>query len=74
MIKVFTTKTCAYCPSVKKYLSMKGKKYQEIDVTEDLNLIKPASKVSGLYTVPQVMFENGKVVVGLNYAALADNL
>lgn len=70
MTKVFTTKTCAYCPSVKKYLKSFNHEYEEVDCTEDLNLIKEVSNITGVYSTPQTLFDNGFTVVGLNYAKL----
>ena len=69
-IELYTTKTCVYCPSVKKYLKSKGKDYIEIDITEDVKLIKPASDISGVFTVPQTK-KGDTVVVGLNYMKLS---
>ncbi len=74
MIKVFTTNKCAYCPSVKKYLDMKGAAYEVIDVTDEPKLIEEASHISNVYSVPQTLFPNGKVVVGPNMGQLAEQL
>ena len=32
-ITIFTTKTCAYCPMVKKYLTAKGLQYDEVNLS-----------------------------------------
>lgn len=72
--KMFTTRDCRYCPSIKKFLRGKGVEYEEIDVTDDLSLIRPASEKSGMHTVPQVLFPNGTVVVGVNIAKLTKEI
>lgn len=68
--QLFTTATCSKCPAMKKFLAMKGVEYEIVDCTDDVNLIKPASDLSGVFTVPQ--FKVGdKVVVGLDYGKAA---
>lgn len=67
---LYTTDTCAYCPGVKKFLKAKGIPYEEVNVTEDVKLLKPASDVSGMFTVPQLLTEDGKVIVGPKWAEL----
>lgn len=69
-MKLFTTKTCAYCPMVKKYLDMKGIKYEVVDTTDDPQLLREASDISGQVTVPQLLHE-GEVIVGYNLPRLA---
>ena len=76
-VKVFTTQTCSYCPSVKKYLDMKKVDYEIVDVTTDIDLIKEASSHSGAFTVPQTLFQTETekmVVVGPNYGSLAKGI
>lgn len=36
MITVYTTKTCAYCPMVKRYLTLKGIEFEAVDLTDEL--------------------------------------
>ena len=72
-VRVFSTATCAYCPSVKKYLDNKGIKYEVIDCTDDVRQLEPASEVSGVFTVTQTKIGH-EVIVGLNYGKLAESL
>lgn len=72
-VRVFSTADCKFCPSVKKYLDNKGIKYEVIDCTDDVRQLEPASEVSNMFTVPQTKIGH-EVVVGLNYAKLADTL
>jgi glutaredoxin len=52
MITVYTTKTCAYCPQVKKFLTLKGVEYEEHDVTNDQPMRMALHKSTGAMTVP----------------------
>ena len=59
---VYTTKTCAYCPMVKKYLTYKGIKYTEKDA-EQPEIRDEAIKLSGAMTVPITVIDD-QVIVG----------
>jgi len=63
MITVYTTKTCAYCPMVKKYLDLKKVEYREIDVTEDNQAREMIFKKYGYRTVP-ITVKGDRVVAG----------
>lgn len=52
MITVYTTKTCAYCPMVKRYLDAKNVEYEAVDVTDNSELRDEVIKKSGFTTVP----------------------
>lgn len=67
---IYTTKTCAYCGGVKKWLDSKGVEYTEKNA-EDMDVLREVLKLSGVATVPQTVI-NGKVIVGPNYGALAE--
>lgn len=74
-ITIFTTKTCAYCPMVKKYLAAKGYSYDEINLDEEPHRQQEALALSGALTVPVTVIEkhddSKEVVVGYNLAKLA---
>ena len=75
-ITIFTTNTCAYCGMVKKFLDMKGHKYNVINLDEHPERNQEAFEVSnGALTVPITVVtktDNSKeVVVGYNLAKLA---
>lgn len=63
---LFTSPTCAYCPSVKKFLDRLGVKYEIRDITETPEDVKVLYSVSGRTAVPTLWTDKG-VVVGLNY-------
>lgn len=73
MLTVYTTKTCAYCPMVKKYLTMKNVQYKEVDVTEDVNVRQELQDKTGMFTVPVTSY-GSDFVVGWNPAKLSELL
>ncbi len=74
-ITVFTTKTCAYCPMIKKYLSAKGMEYEEVNLDEQPHRQQEALAISGAMTVPVTVVtkqdNSREVVVGYNLSKLA---
>lgn len=74
-ITIFTTKTCAYCPMVKKYLAAKGFTYDEVNLDDEPQRRQEALAISGAMTVPVTVVtrqdESQHVVVGYNLAKLA---
>jgi len=70
MITVYTTKTCSYCPMVKKYLTLKNVDYNTVDVTEDPQMREQLFKKTGMMSVPVTTSENS-FVVGFKPAELA---
>jgi glutaredoxin len=69
MLKIYTTNTCAYCVMVKRFLDMKGKKYEIINLDEQPEKQAEAFALSGALTVP--VTTNGRsVVVGWNPSKL----
>jgi glutaredoxin 3 len=69
-ITIYTTNTCAYCGMVKKYLTSKGKSYEEVNLTESPERQAEAFALSGALTVPVTVIRSGEssqeVVVGWN--------
>lgn len=73
MLKIYTTNSCAYCVMVKKFLTMKGKEFEVINLDERPELQAEAYALSGALTVP--VTTNGKsVVVGWNPSKLVSML
>lgn len=75
-ITIFTTNTCSYCAMVKKYLDMKGQKYDVVNLDEHPERNQEALEVSGgALTVPITVItkqdDTKQVVVGYNLAQLA---
>lgn len=74
-ITIFTTNTCAYCVMVKKWLSSKGLKYEEVNLDTTPERQSEAYELSGQLTVPITVVtkedDSKQVVIGYNLAQLA---
>jgi glutaredoxin len=64
--KLYTTKTCAYCPQVKKLLGAKNKEFETIDVTDSYEQRLELQQKYNAMTVPVLVREDGEYMVGLN--------
>lgn len=69
MITVFTTDQCAYCPMVKKFLTMKGKKYTVVDIGSNPEMREYLFKKTGAMTVPITQIDD-EFIIGWNPAKL----
>ena len=65
MIKVYSTPTCTYCVTLKKFLDEKGIKYEAVDVSQDEKDLQEMVDKSGQMGVPVVDID-GQIVVGFN--------
>ena len=65
MIKVFSTKMCPYCVTLKEFLKQHDIKFEDIDVSEDLKAQEEMIKKSGQMGVPVVDID-GEIVVGFD--------
>jgi len=75
-ITIFTTNTCSYCAMVKRFLDLKGQKYDVVNLDEHPERNQEALDVSGgALTVPITVItkqdDTQEVVVGYNLARLA---
>ena len=74
-ITIFTTNTCSYCAMVKRFLDMKGMKYEVINLDEHPERQAEAISMSGALTVPITIVtkqdDSQEVVVGYNLSRLA---
>ena len=74
-ITIFTTNTCSYCVMVKRFLDMKGKAYQVVNLDDNPERQAEALELSGALTVPITVVtkqdDSKEVVVGYNLAKLA---
>lgn len=74
-ITIYTTNNCAYCGMVKKFLTMKGQNYDEVNIEEDPTRQREAMEASGALTVPVTVItkQDGSkdVTVGFNAGKLA---
>jgi len=65
MVKVYSTPTCPYCVTLKKFLKEKGIDFADIDVSSDENELKEMIEKFGQMGVPVVDID-GEIVVGFN--------
>jgi glutaredoxin 3 len=63
-VEVYTTSYCPFCTRAKALLNRKGVEFDEIDVTDDLDLReKMVKRAGGRRTVPEI-FINDRIVGG----------
>lgn len=70
MITVFTTTQCAYCAMVKKYLTMKGKEFNVVNLDDDPEARQALMDKTGASTVP-ITQVNDEYIIGWNPARMA---
>ena len=74
-ITIFTTNTCSYCGMVKRFLDMKGLKYDVVNLDDSPERQAEALSMSGALTVPITVVtkedNSQEVVVGYNLSRLA---
>jgi glutaredoxin len=71
---VYTSKTCAPCSSLKKFLDHKGVEYRLLDIDEDPVHAHTVLKLTGTLTVPVTVIEGHPPITGLNYSGIAKAL
>ncbi len=64
-VTVYTTPTCSWCNTLKRYFQEKGIRYREVDVSKDQKAAEAMVKRSGQQGVPQTDI-NGQMVVGFD--------
>ncbi len=62
---LFTTPSCSYCRTAKKYLRQRGIRFKDVDVSKDQRAAKDMVRKSGQQGVP-VIDIGGKVIVGFD--------
>jgi glutaredoxin 3 len=74
-ITIYTTSTCAYCETVKKWLASKGHEYVVVNMDNKPEVRQEIIQLSGAMTVPVTIVEDESgaknVTVGWNPAKLA---
>jgi len=65
MIKVYSTPTCTYCVTLKRFLDDKGIKYEAVDVSQNEKDLQEMVDKSGQMGVPVIDID-GQIVVGFN--------
>ena len=73
MVKVFSTKICPYCVTLKEFLKQHDVEYEEIDVGKDEDGRKEMIEKSGQMGVP-VLEINGQIVVGFDKTRILELL
>lgn len=73
MVKVFTTKTCPYCVTLKEFLKQYNVEFEEIDVSEDEKGREEMITKSGQMGVPVVEID-GQIVVGFDKGKISELL
>mgnify|MGYP006295271891 FL=1 len=64
-VLLFTTPTCSYCKTAKRYLRKQDVRFKEIDISRDKAAARDVKRRSGQQGVP-VIDIGGKVVVGFD--------
>lgn len=74
-ITIFTTNTCSYCGMVKRFLDLKGQRYDVVNLDDHPERQAEVLEISGALTVPVTVVtkqdDTKEVVVGYNLSKLA---
>lgn len=62
---IYTTPTCGFCHMAKNWMKEKGIKFNEIDVSADINAAKEMVEKSGQMGVP-VIDVDGDITIGFD--------
>ncbi len=54
MLTIYTKDYCPYCVQAKNLLTSIGATYEEVDVTQNQDILMEIVKKSGMRTVPQI--------------------
>jgi glutaredoxin-like YruB-family protein len=65
MVKIYSTPTCVYCKTLKKYFKNNGIEFEEIDVSKDEKQLQKMIKDSGQMGVPVVDID-GEIITGFD--------
>jgi glutaredoxin-like YruB-family protein len=68
-VTVYTTPTCTWCNTIKRYLQENGIRYREVDVSRDQKAAEEMVRRSGQQGVPQTDI-NGEMIVGFDKARI----
>ena len=58
MLTIYTKDYCPYCIQAKNLLTSLGAAYEEIDVTDNQDILIEIVKKSGMRTVPQIFLDD----------------
>ncbi len=65
MVKVYSTKMCPYCVTLKQFLKQNNIEFEDIDVSSDQKAQEEMIKKSGQMGVPVVDID-GEIIVGFD--------
>lgn len=65
-IVIYTTKACAYCPMVAKWLANKGLSFTKVELDDKPELRQELLEKTGAMTVPITMVEKYEIQHGSN--------
>jgi len=68
-VKVYSTPTCPWCTTAKRYLASKNVPYEDIDVTRNRGGAMEMIRKSGQRGVPVIDID-GKIIIGFDQAAI----
>ena len=66
MLTVYSSPSCGWCDKLKEYLTVKGAKFNVVDVSKSRENLDRLVKVSGQHAVPVTVGEHGEVVIGFD--------
>jgi glutaredoxin 3 len=70
-VTLYTTSMCSYCVGAKTLLERRGIPYQEVNLARDPDGRVELSKVTGMYTFPQITID-GQTLGGFRELRAAD--
>jgi glutaredoxin len=73
-IKIYSTKTCAPCAQLKRYLDGKGYTYEVVDADEAPYAAELVDLIGSQRIVPTTVINGKYIIRGLNYGALNNAL
>ena len=65
MIKIYSTPSCVYCITLKKFLQEHDIAFEEVNVAQDRQALEEMVQKSGQMGVPVTEID-GKIIVGFN--------
>lgn len=65
MVKIFSTPTCVYCITLKKFLTEHDIEFEDINVAEDKKALDEMVQKSGQMGVPVTEID-GQIIVGFD--------
>ena len=72
-VRLFTTPSCIYCHTLKKFLGEHNVQFEEVDVSKDRQVLEEMVQKSGQLGVP-VSEINGEIVVGFDKNKISELL